>query len=53
MTESKPTAYREAGHAITALLLTDCPFDTVTIVPGEPSIGTLAREHLIGDLILE
>jgi hypothetical protein len=53
MTESKPTAYREAGHAIAALLLTDCPFDTVTIVPGEPSIGTLAREHLIGDLILE
>ena len=53
MTESNPTAYREAGHAIAALLLTDCPFDTVTIVPGKPSIGALARQHLLGDFILE
>jgi hypothetical protein len=53
MTESNPTAYREAGHAVAALLLTDCPFDTVTIVPGNPSIGDLARQHLLGEIILE
>jgi hypothetical protein len=49
MTESNPTAYREAGHAIAAWLLTDCPFDTVTIVPGEPSIGALVRQRLLDD----
>ena len=53
MTESHLTAYREAGHAIAALLLTDCPFDTVTIVPGNPSIGDMARQHLLGEIILE
>jgi len=49
MTESNPTAYREAGHAVAAFLLTDCPFDTVTIVPGEPSVGAVARQHLLDD----
>ena len=53
MTESNPTAYREAGHAVAAFLLTDCPFDTVTIVPGEPSVGAVARQHLLGELVLE
>src|SRR6266404_6649221 len=53
MTESHPTAYREARLRRRALLLTDCPFDTVTIVPDKPSIGALAREHLLGELVLE
>jgi hypothetical protein len=53
MTESHSTAYREAGHAVAAWLLTGYPADTVTILPGEPSIGALAREHLLGELDLE
>src|SRR5882762_10896217 len=53
MTESNPTAYREAGHAIAAWLLTECPIDTVTILPDKTSIGALAREHLLGELVLE
>jgi ATP-dependent Zn protease len=42
-------AYREAGHAIAAWLRTDDPVETVTIAPGEPSIGALVREHLLDD----
>src|SRR5215470_11587884 len=33
--------------------LRTCPFDTVTIVAGEPSVGAMAREHMLGDVILE
>jgi hypothetical protein len=47
MTEYRSIAYCQAGHAVAARLRTDCPIDTVTIPPGEPSVSALVREHLL------
>ena len=53
MTEYRSIAYCQAGHAVAARLRTDCPIDTVTIPPGEPSVSALVREHLLGEFDLE